>query len=83
MNRIKKIKDRDGEDAFAKYGSKSWSSPGRSRKVGFASMSIERVKELGAKGGRAKKRPQEEEINADEQAGKQSLDSVQPVDKRP
>jgi hypothetical protein len=49
-----KILARD-PDFYKKIGAKSWDNPNRSHETGFALMSEEQRKELGAKGGRKTK----------------------------
>lgn len=41
---------------YANIGSRSWQNPNRSRKTGFANLPTEKVRELGAKGGRKTKK---------------------------
>lgn len=55
-------------DFYKKIGAKSWDNPDRSRETGFALMSEERRKELGAKGGRKTKK--EYKTTAVTEAGK-------------
>lgn len=73
------LRKKYGKDYYRNIGKKSWKDPGRSREVGFAAMSPELVKQLGAKGGKSTKKA--EETDAVTEASEESGHGVQPMDK--